>query len=326
MKQKMKRILVTGGAGYVGSHMVRVLVKKGFEPVVFDNLSTGHRAFVPDGVRLIKGDLRNKSAIERVFQQFSFDAVMHFAGLISVGESVKKPKLYEQNNVTASVHLVDAMQAHGVHRLIFSSTAAVYGAGCARAIRETARISPVNPYGKTKALVEAFLKERTRTSNFRYVSLRYFNAAGAIDTAEIGEQHDPETHLIPCLLKAVKKNRPFHLFGSDYATKDGTCIRDYIHVMDLCEAHYLALTYLLKNKASDCFNLGTGKGYSVREIVRIVERVVGRNIKVCLKPRRSGDALRLVACASKARRVLGWKAARGIEEIIRSAWRWHGKG
>lgn len=319
---KTKNILVTGGAGYIGSHMVRVLLEKGYRPVVFDNLSTGHRAFVPRGVPFVKGDLRDPRDIEKVFTRFSFDAVMHFAALIVVSESVARPLEYYENNVVGSLYLVQAMLRHKVCRIIFSSTAAIYGVPETNPLQENARIAPKNPYGETKAITEKILMDVSAYSGLKYISLRYFNAAGAIKGAAIGEKHNPETHLIPNVLKAAKHNRPFYIFGDNYRTRDGTCVRDYVHVMDLCEAHYLALNYLNREGKSDVFNLGTGKGFTVREVVKAVEGIIGGAIKINVQERRPGDVHRLVADPRKAEKILRWKCQRGLEEVIRSAWDW----
>lgn len=320
MKKKIQHILVTGGAGYIGAHMVRVLLNKGFTPVVLDNLSTGSKVLVPKDVCLVQGDIRKKQDLQKLFKRFSFDAVMHFAALISVEESVQKPKLYYQNNVIGTKNLVDAMLDHGARYLIFSSTASVYGDTRASVVQETQKPCPSNPYGQTKWMAEKMLQEFSQKTDLRYVALRYFNVAGYGYPVFGHSMAKPKTHLIPNVLKAVQQQQPLSIFGSDYPTRDGTCIRDYIHVMDLCEAHYLALRYLFKTKKSNCFNLGTTKGYSVREIVGIAQTVVGRKIKICLKPRRKGDVSRVVASAAKARRVLGWQAKRDVAQMIRSVW------
>ena len=317
-----KNILITGGAGYIGSHMVRLLLKKGYQPIVFDNLSTGHRAFVPKNVPFVKGDLCNLKQIESVFRRYSINAVMHFAALAIVSESVENPILYYQNNVGGTINLIHTMLKYNVNYLIFSSTCAVYNSLSQEPLKENSEIVPTNPYGRTKAIIEKFLEDVSTMSKLRYISLRYFNVAGAIDNAEIGEKHNPETHLIPSILKSIKNKTRFYIFGKDYKTKDGTCVRDYIHVMDLCAAHYLALKYLNRTRQSDIFNLGSGKGFSVEEIIKAVEENIGNPINVVVKSRRLGDGPRLVASSQKAEKILKWKRQKNLSEMINSAWKW----
>lgn len=316
-------ILVTGGAGYIGSHMVRALLENGYKPVVFDNLSTGYRNFVPKDVPFIKGDLKNKNDIQKVFKKYKIDAVTHFAASIVVPESVEKPLMYYENNVVSCVNLLNAMVGHHVKKLVFSSTAAVYGNPKRNPIQEEDAIKPNNPYGQTKAIMEKILFDLSRVEDFNYVALRYFNVGGAHGSGEVGESHDPETHLIPNILKNIKgENREFTLYGTDYPTKDGTCIRDYIHIEDLCQAHVLALKYLNKTKKSNIFNLGNNQGFSVLEVLKAAEKVTGKKAKVKITSRRAGDSIKLVASSKKAKAVLGWQPNKSLDEIIESAWAW----
>jgi len=320
----MSTVLVTGGAGYIGSHVVKLLKKKGFEPVVVDNLSTGHKEAVKYG-KLLVGDLKDKEFLKRVFREFKPVAVMHFAAYIEVAESVKKPLKYYRNNVCNTLNLIEVMLENNVRYFIFSSTAAVYGIPKESPIPETAELKPINPYGESKAAVEKILRDLTLSEeNFKYVSLRYFNVAGADPEGELGEAHNPETHLIPLLLQtALGKRESFSIFGTDYPTKDGTAIRDYIHVMDLAEAHILALEYLLNGEKSDVFNVGYGRGYTVKEVVDTVKKVTGKDFKVVETERRPGDPPELVAKVDKIKRVLGWKPKYDdLEFIVKTAWEW----
>jgi UDP-glucose 4-epimerase len=320
----MSTILVTGGAGYIGSHVVKLLKKKGFEPVVVDNLSTGHKEAVKYG-KLLVGDLKDKEFLKRVFEEFKPVAVMHFAAYIEVAESVKKPLKYYRNNVCNTLNLIEVMLENNVRYFIFSSTAAVYGIPKESPIPETAELKPINPYGESKATVERILRDLTLSEeNFKYVSLRYFNVAGADPEGELGEAHNPETHLIPLLLQtALGKRESFSIFGTDYPTKDGTAIRDYIHVMDLAEAHILALEYLLNGGKSDVFNVGYGRGYTVKEVVKTVKKVTGKDFKVVETERRPGDPPSLVAKVEKIKRVLDWKPKYDdLEFIVKTAWEW----
>ncbi|HTL69728.1 MAG TPA: UDP-glucose 4-epimerase GalE [Candidatus Eisenbacteria bacterium] len=316
------RVLVAGGAGYIGSHMTRVLLAAGCSVVVFDNLSTGHREAVPEGARFFRGDLLETRDLDEVLSKYPSDAVMHFAASSLVGESVRDPLKYYENNVVACVRLLDRMRRAGPSRLIFSSTAAVYGEPERVPILEGDRTRPLNPYGRTKLAIEHLLEDVAAAHELSYVSLRYFNACGAHPSGETGERHEPETHLIPNLLKAAGSGEPFTMFGDDYDTPDGTCVRDYVHVMDLARAHLAALRSLEKGRRAEVFNLGNGTGYSVRQILAAAERVTGRRIQVRTGPRRPGDPARLVACAEKAQRTLGWKATAGLDEILRDAWNW----
>ncbi len=320
----MSTVLVTGGAGYIGSHVVKLLKKKGFEPVVVDNLSTGHKEAVKYG-KLLVGDLKDKEFLKRIFEDFKPVAVMHFAAHIEVADSVRKPLKYYRNNVCNTLNLLEVMLEKGVRYFIFSSTAAVYGIPKKIPIPETAELKPINPYGESKATVERILRDLNLSGeDFKYVSLRYFNVAGADPEGELGEAHNPETHLIPLLLQtALRKRESFTIFGTDYPTKDGTAIRDYIHVMDLAEAHILALEYLLNGGKSDVFNVGYERGYTVKEVVETVKRVTGKDFKVVETERRPGDPPELVAKVDKIKRVLGWKPKYDdLEFIVKTAWKW----
>ncbi len=321
-----KKVLVIGGAGYIGSHMVRALTREKIPVAVFDNLSTGHRSFVPNGVPFIKGDLQRPRDIRDVFKRFPVDAVMHFAASCLVGESVEKPLKYYENNVLACVHLLKAMVDARVKRFIFSSTCAIYGEPKKVPISERNEKAPVNPYGQSKLMIENMLKDTSAAHDFSYITLRYFNACGAHASGQIGERHDPETHLIPNILKVASgRSRQVSLFGDDYPTPDGTCVRDYIHVDDLAQAHLLALKALKRGIRNEAFNLGIGKGYSVRQILKEAERVTGKTIKTVIGPRRPGDPAVLVAKPDKARQRLGWKPRKDLHDIIRSAWLWEQK-
>jgi len=314
------RVLVTGGAGYVGSHAIRALRKHGHEVLVYDNFSAGHEAVVRD-FEIVRGDIGNRDALSPALR--GIDAIMHFAALINVGESVENPRKYFDNNVHRALRLLDAVIDAGIRRFIFSSTAAGYGHPSTVPIPETAPRQPVNPYGVTKLLLEQALEAYERAYGLRFGILRYFNAAGADENGETGEWHDPETHLIPSALMAVAGTRPeLQLFGDDYPTPDGTCVRDYIHVSDLAEAHVLALEYLGPATHSATLNLGTGAGYSNREVLAQVEKTTGRPLPVRICPRRPGDPPSLVADPSRAQQLLGWKAKRSLAEIVGSAWQW----
>ena len=300
------------------------LTQAGHEAVVLDNLSTGHRAAVKWGP-LEEASLADATRLEAVFASRPFDAVMHFAAVSLVGESVKNPIGYYRNNVADVIVLLDAMRRAGMGHLIFSSTAAVFGQPQQDLIDEQHPLQPINPYGASKLMVERILADCASAYGMSAVALRYFNAAGAEADAGIGESHQPESHLIPRLLRrAAGEDLDVRIFGDDYATADGTCIRDYIHVSDLCQAHLLALEYLKSNPGFSTFNLGNGQGYSVRQVVAAVEQVIGRSLGVQVAPRRAGDAARLVASAAKARARLGWKPQwTDLEQIVESAWRWH---
>lgn len=319
-------ILVAGGAGYVGSHMVRMLKDNGYNPVVFDNLSTGHQEFVPKDVVFVKGDLRKPGKMEKLLKSCRISAVMHFAASSLVGESMKDPLKYYENNVLACIGIIKAMIKYKAKKLIFSSSAAVYGEPERVPIKEEDETRPTNPYGRSKLMIEKILKDSSEAYDLSYISLRYFNASGAHSSGEIGELHDPETHLIPNILKAAKgENKELTIFGNNYPTPDGSCVRDYVHVQDLCSAHLLALKALEKGMKRGIFNLGNGNGYSVKEIVKSAEMVTGKKIKVKIGPRRAGDPARLVASPEKAVKVLGWKRKYNLHDIIGSAWGWENR-
>lgn len=319
-------VLVTGGAGYIGSHMVAALGARGENVLVYDNLSTGHRDALVCG-RLEVGDLGDAERLDHVIASFRPDAVMHFAGSIQVGESVREPLKYYANNSVNTVTLLDSMLRYGVSRFIFSSTAAVYGEPASVPITEDAPIRPINPYGESKSFVESVLRDLSRSRDFRYISLRYFNAAGAEPQARIGERHDPETHLIPLVLKTAKGEREIvQVNGTDYPTPDGTCIRDYIHVDDLAEAHLLSLDHLRQGGMSDVFNCGYGHGHSVKEVIQTVRKVTGRDFHVVESGRRPGDPPVLVADSTKLRNRLNWKPRHDdLEFIVMTAWDWEKK-
>jgi UDP-arabinose 4-epimerase len=324
----MTRVLVTGGAGYIGSHTARALRAKGFEPVIFDNLSRGHREAALD-TPLVEGDLLSPADVESVLEGGGFRAVVHFAALTYVGESVAHPEAYYRNNVVGTLNLLDAMRRAQVHSLIFSSTAAVYGDPVAVPMDEDHPREPVNPYGRSKLMVERILADYEKAHGLRSVALRYFNAAGSSFDAAIGEDHDPETHLIPRVLMALTGEIPkVTVLGTDYDTPDGTCIRDFVHVEDLAEAHVLALGRLLDGgRGAAAFNLGTGRGHSVREVIACAEKVVGRKVPVEEGARRAGDPPALVASAERIRAALGWKPRHPeLEAIVASAWRWMERG
>ena len=320
----MKTILVAGGAGYIGSHMVALLVKRGYEVVVADNLRTGHWQAVKGARKMYVGDLRDGAFLHQIFTENKIDGVINFAAFSLVGESVTNPLKYYGNNVEGAVSLLSAMQAHGVDKIVFSSTAAAYGEPEKQPIEEGDRTEPTNPYGATKLAIENMLKWCDCAYNIRYVALRYFNAAGSDTEAGIGEDHNPESHLIPLVMKTALGQRDhIGIFGEDYPTPDGTCVRDYIHVKDLAEAHLLALEYLERGGSSDVNNLGNGAGYSVREIIETARRITGKEIKAVVEPRRGGDPSVLIASNKKAAEVLGWKPVLGLDQIISDAWAWH---
>jgi UDP-glucose-4-epimerase GalE len=313
-------ILVTGGAGYIGSHTVRVLLERGFGVTVADNLSRGYAHNV-DPACLVRIGLHDTDGLASLMRERHFDAVVHFAAFIAVGESMRDPGLYFANNVGGSLSLLNAMAQTGLRRIVFSSTAAVYGMPEVVPIPETAPIRPVNPYGDSKAMVERMLGWFDRIHGIRGVALRYFNASGADPAGHLGEEHVPETHLIPLALQAAAGKAPLTVFGTDYDTPDGTCIRDYIHVCDLAEAHVLALNYLLDGGASDQFNVGTGEGHSVLEVIQAASRVTGREVPYSTGPRREGDPARLVASSDRLRARLGWSPRYpGLDTITGHAW------
>lgn len=320
-------IAVIGGAGYIGSHAVKRLLEKGGSVAVFDNLSTGHRWAVPDAASLYVGDLRISEEVDDFFKRYKPEAVLHFGGKSLVGESVEKPMDYFETNVTGTVHLLKSMAKFGTKKIIFSSSASVYAGNDGSLLTETDAVGPKNPYGASKYMIEQMLDWASKAGDLKYVALRYFNVAGADPSGEIGEAHAIETHLVPNVLKAaLGETAHISIFGTDYPTPDGTCIRDYVHVGDLIEAHLLALEYLGRGEDSAVFNLGSGTGFSVREIVDIACEVTGRDIPVELGPRRAGDPAKLVASSEKARRILGWQPQRTeIKTIVEDAWRWHNK-
>lgn len=316
----MARILVTGGAGYIGSHTRYFLEKAGHTTVVLDSLERGHAGAVPAGV-LRQMDLRDTAGVKRVLAEEKVDAVIHFAAYAYVGESMERPELYFANNVAGSLSLFEAMLETGVKRVVFSSTCASYGIVRKTPITEDLPLAPINPYGESKVMVEKILEWLDRFREMRSVRLRYFNACGGEPGSGLGERHDPETHLIPLVLNAAETGKPVTVFGDDYPTADGTCIRDYIHVSDLAEAHILAVEYLLKGGASDVFNLGTGRGHSVKEVLAAAERVTGKKAPYTMGPRREGDPPELVADVSKVKRALGWQAKRNdLEGIVKDSW------
>ncbi len=317
-------ILVTGGAGYIGSHTVKALQRQGRDVVVLDNLYKGHRQALKD-VPLHIGDLGDPAFIQGVFEKHPVDAVVHFAALSLVGESVERPDLYFRNNTAYALNLLDAMVKNGVINLVFSSTAAVYGEPNNVPIDEAHPKAPTNPYGESKLFVEQILQRYSEAFGVRSVSLRYFNAAGADPSGEIGEDHQPETHLIPIILQTLLgKREHIQIFGTDYPTADGTCIRDYIHVNDLSDAHILALDALARGRETTAYNLGSGQGFSVREVIQCVERVTGKQVPVVESPRRPGDPAVLVASSERIKQDLQWDPKyEKLEAIIETAWQWH---
>lgn len=317
----MENVLVTGGAGYIGSHMIRILLEHGYQPVVFDNLSTGYRKFVPKGIPFIKGDLRNRSHVKKVFDKYPIRAVMHFAGAIVVPESVVDPLKYYETNVGGTLNLLKAAVNAKVKFFIFSSTATVYGESGDIPLTEAASAAPANPYARTKYMIEEMLRDMSLAYDFRHVIFRYFNVAGSHPSADIGIKMAKPTHLIPNIMKVLSGKKKFlPIFGEDYDTPDGTCIRDYIYVMDLCQAHLLALEFLKRGGPSDTFNLGSATGFSVKEVLTTAERVVGQKIKTKPSQRRPGDVTRSVASFTKAHKTLGWKPKTSLEQIIKTAW------
>ncbi|MGC1299146.1 MAG: UDP-glucose 4-epimerase GalE [Alloacidobacterium sp.] len=316
------KLLVTGGAGYIGGTVAELLLNKGHEIAVYDNLCHGHRSMVPHRAEFFEGDLADRSKLEQIFSSGSFDGVMHFAALIEAGESMRRPELYFRNNSAATLTLIEAMLAKGVNRLVFSSTAAVYGEPESTPIVEDAPLRPTNAYGESKLLVEQMLGWMNRIHGFRYVSLRYFNVAGAIEGR--GEAHEPESHLIPLILDvALGKRKSIKVFGQDYPTPDGTCIRDYIHVQDLAQAHLLAFE-ALADRDRLIYNIGNGRGFTIREVIESARRITGHPIPVEKVERRPGDPAILIASSMKIERELGWtREFDKLDEIVASAWKWH---
>ena len=320
------KILVAGGAGYIGSHTVKELIQEGFEVVVFDNFSTGKKELLVGG-ELLVGDLMDKEPIKDAFRSKNIGAVLHFASLIQVGESYEDPRKYYTHNLISSLNLLDAMLEEGVRNFVFSSSAAVYGVPKQIPIPESHPLNPFNPYGQTKFFIEKILQDYEKAYGLKFISLRYFNAAGADPEGRLGELHEPETHLIPnILLFLLGKKKSFEIFGTDFPTEDGTAVRDYIHVTDLAKAHVLALKKLLASSQSEFINLGTNKGYSVLEIVNKTEEITGEKVLYKESPKRKGDVPILLASREKAEQILGWKLYHSnIKTIIETAWNWHKK-
>lgn len=318
-------VLVLGGAGYIGSHTVYELIERGCDVVIIDNLETGFKEAVHEKARFYKGDIRNSQFLNDVFEKEKIDAVIHFAANSLVGESMTNPLKYYDNNVYGAKVLLEAMVAHGIKHIVFSSTAATYGEPKSVPIYETDTTNPTNCYGETKLAMEKMFKWTNVAHGINYVSLRYFNACGAHKSGKIGEAHNPETHLIPLILQVPNGKREFvSIYGDDYDTKDGTCVRDYIHVTDLAQAHILAVEYLVAGGESNIFNLGNGIGFTVKEVIDAAKKVTNFDIPIKVVERRAGDPAKLIASSDKARNVLGWKPEHeNIEEIIESAWRWH---
>ncbi|MCI6484482.1 MAG: UDP-glucose 4-epimerase GalE [Selenomonadaceae bacterium] len=318
-------ILVCGGAGYIGSHTVHQLVEKGEDVVIVDNLQTGHMGAVNPKAKFYKGDIREAEVLDRIFTENKIDAVVHFAANSLVGESMTNPLKYFNNNVYGMQVLLEAMVRHGIDKIVFSSTAATYGEPERIPIMEDDRTEPTNPYGQSKLIMEKMMKWVSLANGIRYVSLRYFNAAGAIEDGSIGEDHSPETHLIPLILQVpLGKRDHITVFGEDYPTPDGTCLRDYIHVLDLADAHVLAIDYLRRGGESNIFNLGNGQGFSVKEMIEAAREATGLDIKVEIGERRAGDPAQLIASSEKARKVLGWQPKfTDVKAVIGTAWKWH---
>ena len=317
-------ILVTGGAGYIGSHFVKYLIERGKEVLVIDNLSRGHREAVNGKAKFEQADILDYDALTAVLKKYEIEAVVHFAAFAYVGESVEKPEMYYRNNVVGSFNLIKAVNERGIKKFVFSSTCSLYGNPYKVPISEDEPTKPINPYAQTKLMIEKMLHDFDAAYGLKYVALRYFNAAGADFEGKIGESHEPESHLIPIVLEAaLGKREKISVFGDDYETGDGTCIRDYIHIYDLADAHLKALEYLESYKQSDVFNLGTGAGYSVKEIIKTAEKVTGTYLKQEISKRRAGDPAILVADNQKAKKILKWVPKYNLEEIIESAWNWH---
>ncbi|MCM1635794.1 UDP-glucose 4-epimerase GalE [Latilactobacillus sakei] len=321
----MDTILVAGGAGYIGSHMVYYLIDKGFDVVVADNLSTGFREAVHSKARFYQGDTRDKEFLRGLFKKEKIDAVIHMDAYSIVPESVANPLKYFDNNVIGVISLLEVMKEYSIKRIVFSTTAAVYGIPEAKYIQEDDAKNPINPYGDSKLMMERIMRWVDQADGIKYVALRYFNAAGAHPNGQIGEAHSKETHLIPNILKvAADDSRTFHIYGDDYNTPDGTNVRDYVHILDLAQAHVLALEYMKLGHSSTAFNLGSNQGYSVKEILDATREVTGKAIPTTISPRRPGDPDVLVADSTKAREVLGWKPKHSdVKDIIETAWNWH---
>ena len=329
MSQVKSTILVTGGAGYIGSHAVLALNQAGYDVIVLDNLSYGHREIVEEvlKVKLIVGDISDRALLDQIFTTHKITAVMHFAAFIAVGESVSDPGKYYRNNVAGTLTLLEAMVAASINTFVFSSTCALYGIPKSIPLVEDHPQDPISPYATTKWMVERILADFDKAYGLKSVCFRYFNAAGADPTGLLGEDHAPETHLIPLVLfAALGKLESVSIFGTDYPTRDGTCIRDYIHVTDLAQAHVLGLEYLLKEGDSDVFNLGNGSGFSVREVIETAKKVTGKEIKIVERDRRPGDPPVLVGSSDKAKKALGWRPEyANLNDIVAHAWQWHQK-
>lgn len=319
-------ILITGGAGYIGSHTVRLFLENNEDVVVVDNLQTGHKDAI-GGVKLYNLDIRNKGSLDRVFKENTIEGVIHFAANSLVGESMENPYEYYHNNVYGMMCLLDVMKANGAKKIVFSSTAATYGEPKNIPILESDTTSPTNTYGETKLAMEKMMKWFDKAYGIKYVSLRYFNAAGAHEKGDLGEAHSPETHLIPLILQVpLGKREKIYIFGDDYETRDGTCVRDYIHVVDLSSAHFLALEYLRRGNESEIFNLGNGTGFTVKEVIEVARKVTNHPIPTQVMERRIGDPAILIASSEKAKRVLGWNPRFSeLDKIIVDAWNWHSK-
>jgi UDP-glucose 4-epimerase len=318
------KILITGGAGYIGSFMTKVALNKGFDVVVVDSLEKGNKSAIDPRVKLIVGDLKDKNFVGNIFLEHEFDAVVHFAGYISMGESVTNPYIYFDNNINASLNIIENMVKNNQNNFIFSSTAGVYGNPITIPIPEDHPKNPTNPYGESKLMVERILSWYQKTHGLNFTCLRYFNASGASLDATMGENHNPETHIIPNAIKSILENKEFSLYGNDYQTKDGTCVRDYIHVLDLVDAHILAIDKLQKEKNGFLYNVGTGNGYSNKEITEMIGKVCGTPVKVKLENRRPGDADSLIADPKKIKEELGFNPKYSdLENIVRTAWEWH---
>ena len=320
-------ILVVGGAGYIGSHMTAALVESGADAIVLDNLVKGHKEAVWPGAKFYEGNMQDTALLDKIFTENNVTCVVHFAAYTVVPESMADPAMYYSNNTIATFTLLQSMRKHGVKNIVFSSTASVYGMTEALPVVEETPTLPINPYGESKLATERMLKWFDQAYGIKYVVFRYFNVAGAHESGLIGENHDPETHLIPMVIKTAQgKLGELDLYGTDYQTPDGTCVRDYVHVMDLVDAHLLAVKRLESGKESDVYNLGSGSGFSNKEIVDAVKKITGIDFVINMKERRPGDPPRLVASSEKARRELGWKPARtDLENIIRTAWQWHAR-
>lgn len=321
------KILVLGGAGYIGSHTVKELIKSGSQVVIVDNLETGYKEAVHPDAQFYQGDIRDRAFMDNVFEKEKIDGVIHFAANSLVGESMSNPLKYYDNNLYGTKVLLDSMVANGVDKIVFSSTAATYGEPKQVPILETDPTEPTNPYGETKLSMEKMMKWTDLAHGVRYVALRYFNACGADASGEIGEAHNPETHLIPLILQVPNGQRDkISIYGDDYNTKDGTCVRDYIHVTDLAQAHILAMKYLIDGRESAIFNLGNGVGFTVKEVIEAARKVTNHPILAEVVSRRSGDPAKLIASSEKAKKILGWNPQHAdLEEIIESAWNWHRK-